>query len=97
MAWTLENWSDFAGFLSGVALVVTAFRNDGLNGFVDRLKSTVETARKNAKEDEMGPAVVSGLEEELTKWTWVDRWSLRAGASLLVAAYVLKILHQWLK
>ncbi|MEO8541987.1 MAG: hypothetical protein ABJA49_08340 [Betaproteobacteria bacterium] len=96
MIWTLESWSDLLGLLSGIALVITAFRNDGLNGFVDRLKSTVQTAKKNANVDEMGQAVVSGLEEELTNWTWVDRWSLRVGAILLVMAYFLKIVHQYL-
>jgi len=96
MIWTLENWSDFAGLLSGIALVITAFRNDGLNGFVVWLKSTIETARKNAKVDEVGHAVVTGLESELTKWARIDRWSLRVGAILLVTAYFLKIVHQYL-
>lgn len=45
----------------------------------------------------MAPTIVKGLEEELTKWTWIDRWSLRAGAGLLVAAYLLKLMHQWMK
>ena len=31
----LENWSDLCGLASGLALVVTAWRNDGLYGFVE--------------------------------------------------------------
>lgn len=97
MTWTLENWSDLTGLTGSLALVVTAFRNDGLNGFVDRLKKTVERAKRAAKEDAMAATIVRGLEEELTKWTWIDRWSLRVGAGLLVAAYLLKLMHQWMK
>jgi hypothetical protein len=97
VTWTLENWSDLTGLMGSLALVVTAFRNDGLNGFVDRLRKTVENAKRAAKEDAMAPTIVKGLEEELTKWTWIDRWSLRAGAGLLVAAYLLKLMHQWMR
>jgi|GEM_PF-5387259 len=32
MTWTLENGSDFVGLLSGVALLITAFRNVPGNG-----------------------------------------------------------------
>jgi hypothetical protein len=95
VAWTLENWSDLAGFVSGAALVVTAWRNDGLYGFVDNLRAAVDEAKKAAKTDEMSAAVVTALEEELGHWSWVDRWSLRFGAGLLVLSYLLRMAHQW--
>lgn len=92
----LENWSDLSGFLSGVALAVTAWRNDGLYGFVDNLRKSVETAKRSApSQDAMAGTIVTALEGELTKWSWVDRWSLRVGAGMLVLSYTLKILHQW--
>ncbi len=43
----------------------------------------------------MAGTIVTALEGELTKWSWVDRWSLRAGAGLLVLSYALKRWHQW--
>ena len=36
---------------------------------------------------------LAGLQSELNRWTWVDRWSLRLGAALLFAAFVLKMVH----
>lgn len=92
----LENWSDLSGLLGGLALVVTAWRNDGLYGFVDKLRKSVEAAKQHAPTpDAMAGAIVASLESELTKWSWIDRWSLRAGAGLLVVSYALKIGHQW--
>lgn len=38
---TLENWSDLAGLIGSLALVVTAWRNDGLYGFIERLRKAV--------------------------------------------------------
>jgi hypothetical protein len=91
----LENWSDISGLASGLALVVTAWRNDGLYGFVDNLRKSVEKAKQTAPtQDAMAGTIVTSLENELGKWSWIDRWSLRAGAGLLVLSYVLKMLHQ---
>ena len=92
----LENWSDVSGLASGLALVVTAWRNDGLYGFVDQLRKSVEEAKQTApKQDAMAGTIVTSIESELAKWSWIDRWSLRAGAGLLVFSYVLKMAHQW--
>ena len=77
----LENWSDVSGLASGLALVVTAWRNDGLYGFVDKLRKSVEEAKQTAPtQDAMAGTIVTSLESELAKWSWIDRWSLRAGA-----------------
>ena len=90
----LENWSDLSGLVSGFAFIVTAWRNDGLYGFVDKLRKSVEEARKRAPaQDAMAGTVVTALEGELATWSWLDRWSLRAGAGLLVLSYVLKLWH----
>jgi hypothetical protein len=90
----LEHLSDLLGFASGIALVVTAWRNDGLNGFIDRFRQSVdETKRAGVTPDKKAERVIQGLEQELTKWTWIDRWSLRAGAGLLVLSYALKVVH----
>ena len=92
----LENGSDLSGFLGSIALVITAWRNDGLYGFVDKLRKSVVTARQNAsKEDAMAGIVVTALEDDLDKWSWVDRWSLRVGAGLLVLSYGLKMWSRW--
>lgn len=40
--------------------------------------------------------VLDGLQAELNRWTWLDRWSLRLGAALLVAAFGLKMAHNFL-
>lgn len=88
-----EGWSDLCGLLSGLALVVTAWRNDGLYGFVDRLRAAVDAAKARASADEMAPTVVAALEGELGRWSWIDRWSLRAGAALLVLSFALKLLR----
>jgi hypothetical protein len=37
-------------------------------------------AERDAKEDAMAATIVRGLEKELTKWTWIDRSSVRVGA-----------------
>ena len=90
----LENWSDLCGLASGLALVVTAWRNDGLYGFIDNLRKSVEKAKQSAPtQDAMASTIVTALESELTKWSWIDRWSLRAGAGLLVLSYGLKVLN----
>lgn len=94
---TLENWSDLTGLLGSLALVVTAWRNDGLYGFIDKLRAAVNKAAASAKAASVEPAepladpVVKSLESELTKWSWIDRWSLRVGASLLVLSYLLRL------
>lgn len=93
---TLEHVSDAFGFFSGVALLVTAWRNDGLYGFVDRLRKAVENAKKlAATPDKMAGPIVAALDADTTKWSWVDRWSLRVGAGLLLVSYALKLIHQW--
>lgn len=110
---SLEAWSDALGLLSGVALLVTAWRNDGLYGFVDRLRAAVAEAGKGqqagtpeplsatrsvaAEPDKMASSVISALEAELTTWSWVDRWSLRMGAFLLLLSYGLKVAATILK
>ena len=82
---TLENWSDLTGLLGSLALVVTAWRNDGLYGFIDKLRAAVNKAAASAKAASVEPAepladpVVKSLESDLTKWSWIDRWSLRVG------------------
>jgi len=90
---SLETWSDLAGLLSGFALLVTAWRNDGLSGFIDRLRSVVSEAKAIDQVDAKADKVLSGLESELGRWTWVDRWSLRVGALALLLAFVLKMIH----
>ncbi|PNG50504.1 hypothetical protein WDL1P1_00562 (plasmid) [Variovorax sp. WDL1] len=90
---SLETWSDVCGLVSGILLVVTAWRNDGLYGFVDNLRKVVSDAKaKSRPEDPMAPVVIAALEAELSRWSWVDRWSLRGGAVFLVAAFLLKLL-----
>lgn len=89
----MEFWSDLCGLFSGFALLVTAWRNDGLYGFIDRLKVAVKNASTAGTADAKAAAVVSGLEGELSKWTWIDRWALRAGALFLIAAFVLKMVN----
>lgn len=89
---SLENWSDLCGLLSGIALIVTAWRNDGLYGFVDNLRKAVNDAKAKAlPEDPMAPEVLAALQGELAKWSWMDRWSLRAGAVFLIASFALKL------
>ncbi|HZV92081.1 MAG TPA: hypothetical protein VFF72_02625 [Caldimonas sp.] len=97
---TLENWSDLSGLLGSLALVVTAWRNDGLYGFIDKLRAAVKKAGDDAKAasreatEPLADPVLKSLESELTKWSWVDRWSLRAGAFLLVLSYFLRLAFQ---
>ncbi len=97
---TLENWSDLSGLLGSLALVVTAWRNDGLYGFIDKLRAAVKKAGEDAKAapreatEPLADPVLKSLESELTKWSWVDRWSLRAGAFLLVLSYFLRLAFQ---
>jgi hypothetical protein len=106
---TLENWSDLSGLLGSLALVVTAWRNDGLYGFIDKLRKAVNEAKTRAPAVAMPPTespapatnpdplagpVLTALECELTKWSGVDRWSLRVGAALLVVSYLLRLVFQ---
>jgi hypothetical protein len=92
---TLEHASDALGLLSGIALLVTAWRNDGLFGFNERLRQAVEQSKKlSATPDKMAGAIVAALDADATTWSWVDRWSLRSGAGLLLLSYALKLVHQ---
>lgn len=100
-----EGWSDLSGLISGVALLITAVRNDGLYVFVDKLRTAVETTRKQAAEaaqsaepskpepppDKLAEPITKALEAELTKWSWIDRWSLRVGAFFLLLSYGIKV------
>ena len=103
---TLENWSDLSGLLGSLALVLTAWRNDGLYGFIDKLRKAVNDAKTRAPAvvapppgapvvatgaDPLAGPVLLALESELIKWSRVDRWSLRAGALLLVVSYLLRL------
>ena len=102
---TSEGWSDLSGLISGVALLITAVRNDGLYVFVDKLRTAVETTRKQAAEaaqsadtskpkpppDKLAEPITKALEAELTKWSWIDRWSLRVGAFFLLLSYGIKV------
>ena len=103
---TLENWSDLSGLLGSLALVVTAWRNDGLYGFIDKLRKAVNDAKTQAPAvvapppvaadtatgpDPLAGPVLRALESELTKWSGVDRWSLRVGGGLLVVSYLLRL------
>ncbi len=89
---TAETFSDLLGFLSGIALLVTAWRNDGLWGFVSRLRQSVEQAKQSAKApDKKAADVVASLETELTNWSTVDRWAMRVGAGLLVLSFAFKV------
>lgn len=90
---TLETLSDIAGLLSGVLLLVTALRNDGLSGFIDRMRAVVDEARTQGVADAKADKVLEGLQSELGRWGWIDRWSLRAGAALLLIAFALKTIH----
>ena len=90
---TLETLSDLAGLLSGVCLLVTAWRNDGLFGFIDRMRKIVDEAKAQGLADTKTDKVLDGLQAELSRWTWLDRWSLRVGAAMLFTAFVLKMIH----
>lgn len=91
---TAENLSDVFGFLSGIALLVTAVRNDGLYVFVDRLRTAVDNAQATPNQlDKMAGPVTKALQDELSKWSWIDRWSLRAGAFLLLLSYGIKVFY----
>lgn len=91
---TLETLSDISGLLSGICLLITAWRNDGLFGFIDRMRQVVDEARKQGVADAKTDKVLDdGLQAELSRWTWLDRWSLRLGATMLVFAFVLKMIH----
>lgn len=92
----LELLSDVAGLLSGICLLVTAWRNDGLLGFIERMRAVVGEARTLGVADAKTDKVLDGLHAELNRWTWLDRWSLRLGAALLVAAFGLKMAHNFL-
>lgn len=92
----LELLSDVAGLLSGICLLVTAWRNDGLLGFIERMRAVVGEARTLGVADAKTDKVLDGLQAELNRWTWLDRWSLRLGAALLVAAFGLKMAHNFL-
>lgn len=97
---TLENWSDLSGLLGSLALVVTAWRNDGLYGFIEKLRAAVSNATKPAASspasvsDPLAGPVVQALESELTRWSRIDRWSLRVGAFLLLLSYGLRLAFQ---
>ena len=90
---TLETLSDVAGLLSGVALLFTAWRNDGLFGFIDRMRAVVDEAKAQGLADSKTDKVLEGLRAELDRWTWLDRFSLRFGAGMLFAAFLLKMIH----
>ena len=90
---TLETLSDVAGLLSGLCLLFTAWRNDGLFGFIDRMSKVIDEARAQGIVDAKAAKVLDGLQSELGRWTWADRWSLRLGAALLVATFLLKMMH----
>jgi hypothetical protein len=90
---TLETLSDLAGLLSGVSLLITAWRNDGLFGFIDRMRKVVDEAKAQGLADTKTDRVLDGLQAELGRWTWLDRWSLRVGAAMLFIAFVLKMIH----
>lgn len=92
----LELLSDVAGLLSGICLLVTAWRNDGLLGFIERMRAVVGEARTLGVADAKTDKVLDGLQAELNRWTWLDRWSLRLGAALLVAAFGLKMVYNFL-
>ncbi len=89
---TAEHLSDLFGLLSGAALIVTAVRNDGLYVFVDRLRKAVDDAKAAKRPaDALGDPITKALQDELTKWSWIDRWSLRAGAVFLFLSYGVKV------
>lgn len=93
-ACSLEFWSDLSGLAGSIALLVTAWRNDGLYGFVDRLRKSVDHAKKQADrpaQDKLAIPIIESLDAELRKWSWLDRWSLRVGAGLLIFSFVLKL------
>jgi hypothetical protein len=90
---TLETLSDLAGLLSGGCLLITAWRNDGLFGFIDRMRTIVDEAKAQGFADARADKVLDGLQAELGRWTWLDRWSLRLGAAMLLGAFVLKMIH----
>ncbi|MGE0350107.1 hypothetical protein [Hydrogenophaga sp.] len=84
--------SDLLGLLSGIALLVTAVRNDGLYAFVDKLRKAVNTAKETQRQtDALTGPITQALDAELTRWSWIDRWSLRAGAALLLLSYGVKV------
>lgn len=88
---SLETWSDGLGFVSGVVLMVTAFRNDGLHAFIVRLRQRIADAKRDhPMPDKWAGPVVEGLEKDLASWSPVDRWLLRAGAALLCLSYGVK-------
>ena len=87
-----EDWSDLLGFGSGIALVYTAWRNDGLFAFVDSLRGALAKAKADKlPEDKKATSVVAALEGELAKWSGKDRWFLRGGVVLLLLSYGFKV------
>jgi hypothetical protein len=89
---TAETFSDVLGLLSGIALFLTAWRNDGLSAFVTGLRRSIGEAKKTpGGADKKADAVVTALEKDLTTWSTFDRWALRAGALLLGASFLVKV------
>ena len=88
---SLAEFSDLLGFASGVCLVYTAWRNDGLLSFVDSVRTDLNKAdNKDKPADKKAEMVIKALEKEATTWTWRDRWALRVGVALLLVSYAIK-------
>jgi hypothetical protein len=90
---TASEWSDLSGFASGVCLVYTAWRNDGLLSFVDSVRTDLnKPENKDKPTDKKAEMVIASLEKEATTWSGRDRWALRVGVAMLLASYAIKAL-----
>jgi hypothetical protein len=57
------------------------------------MRKVIDEAKAQGVADAKSDKVLDGLQSELSRWTWADRWSLRVGAALLLGAFALKMLH----
>lgn len=89
---TAETFSDVLGLMSGIALMLTAWRNDSLSAFLAGLRISIEEAKKTpGGADKKADAVATALEKDLSRWSIIDRWALRVGALLLGASFLVKV------
>lgn len=89
---TAETFSDVLGLASGIVLLLTAFRNDGLGAFVVRLRESIDQARQTpGGADKKAEAVEQALKQELTTWQRFDRYALHWGAGLLMLSFLFKV------
>lgn len=87
-----ETLSDIFGLASGIVLLLTAFRNDGLGAFIVELRKSIEGAKKSKEgADQLAEFVASSLDKDLTTWSTFDRYALHIGAALLALSFGFKV------